>query len=252
MTGKRTLVCIAVALSAAFPACDNDDGRPASAVTSPGPRFSPATDRCPNAADLADGGTPLGGEISADVTGDGTDDVVYLVRDEAGAVGCRDFLVVEAGSGTLAVPLTDPGREPSLAQPRLHSLAPVDAEPGAEILVDLERGASTQFLGMFTLHDGNMVRVRFERDGGIRDLFPYGGSVGHIEASDCGDEEATVVVSVATPLRDRYEVERTGYRFEGPTLVADRSASERVVVAPDRIQTLQEFRSSPFGSCSVS
>lgn len=194
----------------------------------------------------------LGGETTADVTGDASQDSVYLVRDDAGAPGCRDFLVVGAEDGTHIAPLADPGREYALAEPRLNSLAELDAEPGAEVLVDLEQGASTQFVGMFTVHDGDLVRVRFQGEGAPPDLFPYGGSVGHIEASDCGEEPGTVVVSVATPLRDRYEVKRSVYRFEGADLIPDRGASERVVVAPDEIQELAEFRSSPFGSCPPS
>ncbi len=148
------------------------------------------------------------------------------------------------------MPLAEEGREYGLAQPRLNSLAMIDAEPGAEILVDLEQGASTQFVGIFTMHSGDLVRVRFQGEGAPPDLFPYGGSVGHIEASECGEEPGTVVVSVATPLRDRYEVKRSVYRFEGAELIPDGGASERVVVAPDEIQELPEFASSPFGSCA--
>jgi hypothetical protein len=183
------------------------------------------------------------------VTGDGVEDVVYLVREPEAPPGCRDFIVVEEENGVHVTPLADGAREPALPQPRLEGLALVDSRPGAEILIAMEAGASTQFLGMFTMGEGQLVRVQVEPITEYGDLFPYGGSVGHIEASDCGDDEGVVVVSIATPLRARYEVRRSVYRFSGPRLVLDAAASERIVVAAARVPALPEFHSSPFGSC---
>lgn len=196
--------------------------------------------------------TKLGGDVAADITGDGTEDLAGLVRDESGEIGCRDFLVAETEGGALVTSLNDPGGDYGLADPRIHALAEIDAEPGAEIVVDLDQGASTQFVGIFTVHDGDLQRVRVPAEGGLSDLFPYGGSVGHIETSDCGEDEGTVIVSFATPVGDRYQVKRSVYRFEGVELVLDRSASERISVAAEEVQDLPEYRSAPFGSCARS
>lgn len=203
---------------------------------------------CSNQADVG-GSAPSSGSLTGDVTGDGVDDTVHLVRDPKAEIGCRDFLVVEAGEGTFVTSVSDGDTEPALSEPRLQGGALVDGKPGTEILVLMETGASTQFLGMFTMFEERLTRVRLQPRPDHGDLFPYGGSVGHIEASDCGAEEGEVIVSLATPVRNRYEVIRTIYRFDGPRLLRDAEASERVVVAPARVQSLPEFRSSPFGSC---
>jgi len=244
-----------IVLLGALSGCDGDGSRaptppaddPPSASGTPLEQETDLT-RCVNQEEAATAGTRLGGDVGADVTGDGSEDLAYLVRDDDGETGCRDFLVVETEDGSLVTPLSDPGQDYSLPAPRINALVSVDDAPGAEVLVDLEQGASTQFVGMFTVTDGALQRVRV-RDRGIDDLFPYGGSVGHIEASDCTDETATVIVSVATPLRDRYEVKRAVYRFSGSDLIPDEDASETVVLAPQRVIGLPEFQASPFGNC---
>lgn len=242
----------AVVILVALSGCDGDASRPPTPPTdSPFASATPLereTARCANQEDAVTTGSRLGGDVAADVTGDGSEDLAYLVRDEDADPGCRDFLVVETEDGPLVTPLSDPGQDYSLPAPRINALVSVDDEEGAEILVDLEQGASTQFVGMFTVTEGSLQRVRV-RDRGIDDLFPYGGSVGHIEASDCGREAGTVIVSVATPLRDRYEVERTVYRFQDAELVPDEDASETVMLAPQRLIGLPEFQASPFGNC---
>lgn len=205
---------------------------------------------CPDLAQTFEDGSRLGGALGGDVTGDGTEDSVYLVRNEGAQVPCRDLLFAETDAGVLASELSD-GRPYALPQPRLNTLAAIDGRPGAEIVVDLEQGASTQFVGLFTVLDGQLQRVRFQGEGGLGDLFPYGGSVGHIEASDCG-ENGTVIVSVATPMRDEYQVERSVYLFQGEELELDRAASDRIRVAAEEIQDLPEYRSPPFGSCARS
>ena len=46
----------------------------------------------------------------------------------------------------------------------------------------------------------------------------------------------TVIVSIATPMRQRYEVQRSVYRFEGAELEIDRGASERIQVPAEEVQ----------------
>lgn len=241
----RTLLASALLLTA----CDAGGGTTAEPRTRP-PAVTVGETRCGNLAAAFERGARFGGELRGDVTGDGTDDDVYLLRDTQGEPGCTDLLFVETEEAVLASELSD-GRQYALVQPRLTGLASIDRRPGVEIVVDLEQGASTQFVGLFTAVEGDLERVRLPDEGGLADLFPYGGSVGHIEASDCGGN-GTVVVSIATPNRDEYEVQRSVYRFQGAELLIDQKASEKIRVAAEEIQDLPEYRSPPFGSCAQS
>jgi hypothetical protein len=138
----------------------------------------------------------------------------------------------------------------SLAQPRLNRLAHVDEGGGAEVLVDVEAGAATQFLAMFTIVEGALERVRVPGDAGLGDLFPYGGSVGHIEASNCPtDDPADVVISVATPRGARYLVQRTYYRLEGDALAEVDRSEERLPI--EALAQEHDYVTSPFGGCVV-
>ncbi|MDP9068318.1 MAG: hypothetical protein M3N53_08245 [Actinomycetota bacterium] len=195
----------------------------------------------------------VGGSLAADVDGDDQEDEVYLVLDEDAAAGCRSFLVAVTPAGTYATPTHESGVEYGLPVPRLNAAVPVDERPGAEIVVDLEQGAATQFLGLFTFLDGALVRVEARRapelTGG---LLPYGGSVGHVEATDCASGgDADVVVSVATPLRDRYEVRRRFYDVAGSALVALPELEERHQVAIDELESFPEYTAAPFGNCET-
>ena len=205
---------------------------------------------CPNgqAAAVAE---PLGGEVAGDVDGDGADDGAYLVLDEDGGPGCRTFLVVETGAGTLVAPTSDEGVEHALQAPRINSLVQVDGEGGSEVLVDLEQGASTQFVGMFTVSGGALERVRVQGPAPSGDLFPYGGSVGHIEATDCGADPGSVVVTTASPVGRRYEVRTTSYEMVGAELRLVTRQERPRVIGPSELGDVAAFGSAPFGSCGT-
>lgn len=208
---------------------------------------TPETPAC--AEEVAEG-ERLEGSAEGDVDGDGTVDEVFLVRSDSADPDCRNLLVVE-GRGTTYIASTDDPEMPSaLPQPRINHLAYVDDDPGAEIVVDLQAGASTQFVGLFKVADGALVRVRTGDRGLMGDLFPYGGSVGHIEASNCSeDDESHVVIAVATPRGPRYVVERTYYRIDGAELVEVRRDEERLPV--EALTQEKDYVTSPFGSCVV-
>ena len=204
---------------------------------------------CPN-GEAAAAGARIGGEVSGDVDGDGSDDTLYLVGDDDGGPGCRIFLVAETGSGTLVTPTSDEGVEHALQTPRINSLVQVDGRGGSEIVVDLEQGASTQFVGMFAIAEGVLQRVRVQGAAPSGDLFPYGGSVGHIEASDCGPEPGSVVITTATPVGRRYEVRTATYEMVGAALQPLEPERPRVV-EPSELGDVGAFQTSPFGSCGT-
>ena len=216
---------------------------------------------CPNeSAVAADLGRQVGPSTETDIDGDGALDKVRLAADPAGPEGCRTFIVVDVGGvSTVAAPVWEVGSQGGLPQPRIHGFVDIDGRPGAEILVDEAAGASTQFVGAFVYLDDDLQRVT--ADGGLgaevpsgaADLFPYGGSVGHVEAVDCAGDE-TIVVSVALPSADQaaaqegiYEVRRRFFVFDGGVLERDEVETEDVPI--DELDRFPEYAASPFGSC---
>ena len=224
------------------------------------PSTTAAASTCPNEAAALDPARQLGTSTSADVDGDGVQDGVRIAADPASSnTACTTFVVVEASSsGTVAAPVWEIGSMGGLAQPRVHGFANLDGRPGDEILVDEAAGASTQFVGAFVYFDGDLQRITVEGSFGSEevpggaDLFPYGGSVGHVEAADCTDDG--VVVSVATPSSEPgdaeegiYRVERRIFVFDGPTL--EREDVEVHNVPIDELERFPEYAAGPFGSC---
>jgi hypothetical protein len=226
---------------------------PATGVT-PTPESSPstATAVCPNQGRVtSDPSARIGGSLEGDLDGDGGAEEVSLAFDEGGAHGCQAFVVVDGPELAKAIALD--GFDPALGlpQPRLHGLAEVDTVPGSEVIVDLVAGAATQFVGLFTMSGGKLARVVVEGDEfPADDLFPYGGSVGHVEASDCTQDPGTVVVSIATPRGEDYRVTRRFFTVEGASPRMVLASTERKRVAFEELGRFPEYVSSPFGACS--
>lgn len=250
-----------VATVALLAACDDGGETARTPSVTSSPTASPGTtEAIPSPGVVVDGSCAngdaavdaarVGGESSGDVDGDGSDDNLYLVRDDEGAPGCRIFLVAETGSGTLVTPTSDEGVEHALQAPRINSVVQVDGRGGSEVVVDLEQGASTQFVGMFTVADGVLQRVRVQGAAPSGDLFPYGGSVGHIEGSDCGQEPGSVVITTASPVGRRYEVRTSTYEMVGAALQPLEPERPRVI-EPSELGDVGAFQTSPFGSCGT-
>jgi len=243
---------MAVAMTLVLGACSEEDdpaAQPSTTTQVTPPKTTPASPSPPCAGEIASGDR-LPGTLEGDVDGDGRVDEIYLVRSDAANAECRTLLVVRAAGTTYAISTEDPDMPSSLPQPRLNRLAHVDDEGGAEVLVDVEAGAATQFVAMFTIDGGDLVRVRLAGDAGLGDLFPYGGSVGHIEASNCPvDDSSDVVIALATPRGSRYLVERTYYDLDDGTLVEVARDEERLEVAA--LSREHDYVTSPFGSCLV-
>jgi hypothetical protein len=147
-----------------------------------------------------------------------------------------------------------------MTEPTLNSLIQLDFEPGEEIVVNLEAGASTQFVGVFKLTADGIERITIEGRGpgpfaqeiAQENLFPFGGSVGHLEAVDCLNP-ALIVMSAATPKgnsADRYKVERRFFRLEGTVLSLQPEANEVHEVEGLTVDSFREFAGSPFLSCN--
>lgn len=250
-----TILAALMLLSACSDGSDRPaaDGSPTPSGTTPAPapnESATAASRCPNQLDAVAAGERAGGKVEGDVDGDGAEDVVYVVRDADGPPGCQTFVVAEVAGEQLAAPAEEPDISYGLQAPRVNSLVEVDGSPGLEILVDLEQGASTQFLGMFKVHDGSLERVRIGGGSAYGNLFPYGGSVGHIEASNCSDERgAEVLIAIATPNVTDYTIRTVLYEMRGTTLLPlPLNEQSPVFTGPD-VEASEGFDSSPFGDC---
>ncbi|HVF53878.1 MAG TPA: hypothetical protein VNC78_09780 [Actinomycetota bacterium] len=189
------------------------------------------------------------GEVTADVDGDGTDDVISIYIDPDATPGCQAFLVAETGGGLISgVMRYDPAF--GLTAPRLAGAAEVNGVPGSEIVVDMGAGASTQFAGLFTYEAGALVQIEV-RGGDPNDLFAYGGSVGHVEAVDC-TQDGLVVVSAALPQADEYLLTRSFFAADGALLLPLRGEEQRIRIRLEELDRYPEFAHSPFGGCPSS
>jgi hypothetical protein len=211
---------------------------------------------CSNEAGIAANALDrVSGPLIGDVDGDGVPERVFIALDDAGPPGCQAFVVV-SGTATTSAPISDWDPATGIASPTLNLLAQIDGRPGAEIVVDLAAGASTQFVGAFSVAGGTFERIettdtRSNSPAGSGGLFAFGGSVGHLEAVDC-TTAGEVILSSASPKGNRYQLERRFYSPEGAALSLQSAKTERRVVSATAINTFPEFGASPFGSCPAS
>ena len=266
MAGKRAggvkrvalLSAGALVLTGAFVfAVSRDD--PSSSNTPMGDRHVSSSE-CDNADVVSRGrGRRMDQSLSGDVDGDGTEDEIFLAHDDAGGPGCKSFVVVDVAGPEVYTAAVDPSGTPrALPEPRLKTLADIDGEPGLEIVVDVEMGASTQFAAVFVLDD-SLERLDVKGRGpgpfaaGLarEDLFPYGGSVGHIEGVDCA-EDGHIHLLAAVPAGDEagtYDVEHRFFLVDGATAVLDSSLSASERLSASEVAELPQLLSSPFGGC---
>jgi hypothetical protein len=217
------------------------------ATPSSAPSLQPSEEVCPDQEEIAtDPKARVGGTLSGDVTGDGTDDEVAIASG-SNDPECGTFVVVETGDQVFSAPLVQEGALFGNGFPRLGSLVRVDEVPGAEIVVDVLAGASTSFTAMFGFGTGGLSRYTIEGRDAYADMFPSGGSVGHLEATDCMGA-ARVVVSLAVPNGDGYRLRRTFFVVHEGTLTDD--AVEKIDLDDQQdLEAYQEFNATPFGTC---
>ncbi len=189
------------------------------------------------------------GRLRGDVDGDGAGDVLFVAVARGGRRGCRAFLAADTGDRTLAAPIPDDFVSFDLGLPALRALAAINDVEGAEVVVDVGAGASTQFAAVFTVADGRLLQVVPPRTGSAP-LFAYGASVGHVAAVDC-DARGRIVISSAVPRRDRYQVTRRFATAREAVWRTEPSATERFRVSLPGLRDYHEFVRSPFGSCPV-
>ncbi|MFN2593450.1 MAG: hypothetical protein ABR579_01000 [Actinomycetota bacterium] len=260
---RRTFVCCVVLVVAA--ACSHKTApvappvapvtpvfeSPSLAVESPSTAASSSASRCSNEqAVVTNESFRLPGSIAGDVDGDGLSDRVQLALDRAAGPGCQAFLVVQTGSAIISGAIDAWSLEGGLPQPRLHSVAQINGTGGDDVIVDVAAGASSQFVSVLADVDGALAPLAFEKNapGGFKDMFAYGGSVGHVDGADCAPDGG-VVVSSAVAGGTGYRVTRLFFTVHGATLKADPSRNQTSSAPLDGLARFPEFPAAPFGTC---
>lgn len=238
----------AAAAAVVFVACSPDApevSRPSEpASVSPGGQSS----GCPDEASLIDKAVAEGRAVPADLEGDGVDEQLVLAKDPAGDRRCQAILgVISSTFGRLSIAIDDE-LSFDLGLPVVTGTAEIDGEAPKEIIVTLASGASTGFAGLFSIKEGRLVRRTLEGDSPYSSLFPFGGSVGHLEGSDCA-ELGTIVVSSATAEGRGYEVVRRFFESSDSTFVLNDRLTEVESVKPKELNGFPEFTSAPFAGC---
>lgn len=241
----KAKICCVVVLSWVLSACTTDSAAPEAQPPSPTETFA-----CPNQLEtIEDAGSLVGESVDDDVDGDGTPDSISIHMDAEGGPGCQAYLTVETRGEHLSVPAWLIGAQGGLPQPQIKAIVDINSDGSKEIVLDEATGASTQFVGVYGISDGELVWLRSREQQG---LFPFGGSVGHIEAVDCLTD-GTIVVSMAVPAPNAevpaqiYSVRRRIFSLSGGRLVPEMTEHHRISIQD--LERFPEYQSSPFGNC---
>lgn len=189
-----------------------------------------------------------GRSVPGDIDGDGRSDRVSLFVDPTAEPGCLALVVVRDRDGIDAAALDDGLISFELGLPRVSSLVDIDFARGLEIVIDVAQGASTAFVGVFSMASGRLERVRPPRLPNIpTGLFAHGGSVAHLDAVDCRGD--LVMLSSALAEGRGYVVTRRFLEPRGTRWLLQRSLTERSTISSQRIGRFEEFSAPPFASC---
>lgn len=190
-----------------------------------------------------------------DVDGDGAADRVFVRVAYRAPPRCALHLVVRRGRGRalvagLSPPVLTRAGIRELRFPRVVSLASIDRRPGAEIVFTDDAGASTAFLGVFTVRRHELTRMRLPA--GFRDVFPFSGGT-YFGGADCvGGRRSGLVVSTTgeVGLR-RISVERRFLRVTGTRFRV--VETRRYSLRPGGVGRFPElaFGRAAFASCLV-
>ena len=246
---------IAVLLSLlALIACSSNDPDTGEA-RSAAPTLVPSG-TCPNERRVV--GPEAPSTSRADVDGDGEPDPLGIALDRTAEIGCQAFLFVRIGTEIHAAPVWEQGGQTGLTQPSVSSTVEIDGEEGAEVVVLEAVGASTEFVGVLTFTGDGLRRLEPGPDlastfPSPEGLFPFGGSIGHVDGVDCVDGGGLVMSSAVPGNRPSdlegsvYVLERRFVAVDDATLVKERTERERLSL--DEIFELPEFSGTPFASC---
>ena len=229
-------------------------------VPGPAPPQDPTSPQVQSCERLSRGAGPpqdlqeTGRGLSGDVDGDDRPDRVTLRESDRRPEACRRTVVVETATGELLWAPIKSLEWPS-SEPELFLLAEIDGRPGLEPVVALSPGAVFRPGAVFTVVDGELVRMRLdgEGSGSLPDLFPFFDEFP--TGVDCTDKTGEIVVTVSefAPRGDDsvFGITRTFYRADGA--IFRRIGREESLVDccnGEAKQRWPETADDPFRSCS--
>jgi hypothetical protein len=186
--------------------------------------------------------------LRADLDGDGRGDLVMVYADEWGPGHVPKEpakIQVRFGSGRVWSG-TLPGRGegyPLAMVPQVRFAGDANRDGRDELFVMIDRGASTEFLGMLTWDGKQLVAVQEDTSRGPLPLrLPVGGTVTHGAGFVCASG-LLVAQGIAThpPTYDQWDWVRTTYEWAGPSTVRARSRAQGTFEAGLDQQSRPEF-----------
>ena len=218
--------------------------------------------RCGNLRSAAEQHSLRGARLHGDVTGDGRRDLVSVVEDRRASFRCRFGVAVYSGRRTLVLPLgrfvdwpqVGSGRLWPLREPMIRLLAQLDRERGAEILVAVSSGASSEQSELVTARHGRLVYLHLPRSFGGR--LSYGSIVPAGNSFDCvghgSGEMFEAWYSALDAQGRRWQFELVRYRIAGVELRGvSRRRETRVGFTPPRWWRRYYSEPWPFRHCTV-
>jgi hypothetical protein len=234
---------IAIVLVATFAGCDLNGKRGGDAAS----RWN----ECPAVVDVASrSGLSNRGRVRGDVDGDGRLDDVSLLADPRARPKCRYYLVVRSAT-IYGTPLTVSRGNEAFGAPVLSALVDIGPARGAEIVVVMHRGATTDAVSLFQANGEDVGELKVT--GSSASILAAGTSGAGVAVADCRGQHGNgeVVASVAVREGDRFEIERRIFHLDRNRLMFVRQEQEtsKKLAAP-------EFKTRSFGdllfrSCTV-
>jgi hypothetical protein len=142
---------------------------------------------------------PKGQALHGDLDGDGRVDSVVVTASYSSPPRCVFHLVARFATGQASIASLPPSclDVPCMREahwPNVEALAAIDRRPGAEIAVTVNAGASTLFLGIYTVKSQKLVRMAIPHS--LQNTFAEFGSAARYDAVDClGRTTGRVVAS---------------------------------------------------------
>ncbi len=189
-------------------------------------------------------------ELRGDVDGDGVEDAISIARNQDPDPLCATVIVVQTAVGTSALPVGEPDIPAGTGLPQLVSVRQVDGRPGAEVVVRLLAGASTEFYGLFSVRGGRLAPLEVESEGAGKDSSPRVGAL----VIWTGSTAPSPARSSSRWLPHRGTSTRSSAgtsASRGTCCCAPLGPPETLRVAGEQLSGLPEFIRSPFGSCPV-
>lgn len=192
------------------------------------------------------------GSLRGDIDGDGNADEVSVAVDPQATGSCRYFLVVATSGAITAARIAPSVVGPNEDALALEALVQLDAEPGLEIVVDVWRGAATDFAAVFTMRDKIPILFTVEGFQPTEDTVAYGGSLSGLSGVDCTDEPGVIVLGKAFRQGKGWVVEREFLVVEGTVFRPEPARAERHRLSDkDPLdERFAEFEPIPFPSCA--